>query len=224
MPRGEFDRSERRARTRGQLLDAAARVYADKGIDGATLDDVAEQAGFTKGAVYDHFGSKDNLLMALLDEHLAAEIAEQVALFEATRETLERPRIGADRWLASLEEDPDAFRLFVDAWVKGQRDETMARRITAGMDAWLEMFRSFGAKRAVELGNEDEGPMLDNVALVMLALGLGFAMIKLADPERVPPRLLGAAYVVLLGALEASPEAQALIEQASAVDVPDAAG
>ena len=56
MPRGEFDRSERRARTRTQLLEAAARVYARRGFDGATLDEVAEVAGFTKGAVYDHFG------------------------------------------------------------------------------------------------------------------------------------------------------------------------
>src|SRR5262249_10214181 len=81
MPRGEFDRSERRARTRVALLEAASRVYARRGFDGATLDEIAEQAGFTKGAVYDHFGSKENLLFALLDEHLAAQIAEQVALF-----------------------------------------------------------------------------------------------------------------------------------------------
>ena len=77
MPRGSFDRSERRARTRAQLLSAAARVYARRGFDGATLDEVAEEAGFTKGAVYDHFGSKENLLFALLDEHLSGQIAEQ---------------------------------------------------------------------------------------------------------------------------------------------------
>ena len=57
MPRGEFDRSVRRARTRAQLLDAAARVYARRGFDGATLDEVAEEAGFTKGADNDHYGS-----------------------------------------------------------------------------------------------------------------------------------------------------------------------
>ncbi|MBV9311791.1 MAG: TetR family transcriptional regulator, partial [Solirubrobacterales bacterium] len=50
MPRGEFDRSERRARTRVALLEAAARVYAREGFD-ATLDQVGEEAGYTKGAV-----------------------------------------------------------------------------------------------------------------------------------------------------------------------------
>ena len=72
MPRGDFDRSARNAQTRERLLEAAARVYARGGFGGATLDEVAAEAGFTKGAVYGHFGSKENLLVALLDEHLAS--------------------------------------------------------------------------------------------------------------------------------------------------------
>ena len=74
MPRGEFDRSARKAETRARLLEAAARVYARRGFSGATLDEVAAEAGFTKGAVYGHFGSKENLLLALMDEHLARQI------------------------------------------------------------------------------------------------------------------------------------------------------
>src|ERR1700756_4556310 len=129
MPRGEFDRSERRARTRARLLEAAARVYARRGFDAATLDEIAEEAGFTKGAVYDHFGSKENLLFALLDEHLAGQIAEQIALFDSSGETVERPRPGADRWMAELVDDPDAFRLFVEAWVRSQRDDELSARV-----------------------------------------------------------------------------------------------
>ena len=211
MPRGEFDRTERRARTRAQLIEAAASVYAERGIEGATLDEVAERAGFTKGAVYDHFGSKENLLVAILDEYLAGEIAEQVELFDAGLQTPERPRLGADTWIAHLDREPDAFRLFVEAWVMSQRDEQMRERIVAGFDAWRGMFRSFGERRAAELGHEEAEFRVENLPDVMCALGLGFAIMRLADPERVPPRLLGAAYVVLLGAIEASPEARALI-------------
>src|SRR5450759_2162339 len=121
MPRGQFDRSERRARTRTQLVQAAARVYEGRGFDGGTLDEVAEEAGFTKGAVYDHFGSKENLLVALLDEHLAQQIAEQVALFDPAKDTAERPRAGAERWMTDLKQDPDGFRLFVELWPHAQR-------------------------------------------------------------------------------------------------------
>src|SRR4030081_2380329 len=135
MPRGEFDRSERKARTRALLLQAAARVYARRGFDGATLDEVAEEAGFRKGDVYDHFASKEKLLVALLDEHLTLQIAEQVALFDPAKATAERPRAGADRWMQELREDPDAFRLFVELWVHAQRDERLRRKLAGGMDA-----------------------------------------------------------------------------------------
>jgi AcrR family transcriptional regulator len=215
MPRGEFDRSERRARTRAQLLDAAARVYARRGFDGATLDEVAEEAGFTKGAVYDHFGSKEKLLLALLDERLSAQIAEQIALFDPSTETSERPRVGADRWMAELEEDPDAFRLFVEAWVHAQRDEELRDRVASGMDAWRATFRSFGAQRAVDNGFEVPDALLEQVASLMLAFATGLGMVKLADPESVSPRLLGAVYVLLLRALETSEDARDLIAAAA---------
>jgi AcrR family transcriptional regulator len=204
MPRGEFDRSARRARTRAQLLDAAARVYGRRGFDGATLDEVAEEAGFTKGAVYDHFGSKENLLIALLDEHLAAQIAEQISLFDPAAEATERPRTGADRWMAELDENPDAFRLFVEAWVHAQRDGELAARVRTGMDAWRDTLRTFGRRRAAEGDVELPEAVLAPVANVMLALGIGLGILRLADPDGVPPQLLGTALVTFLSELQRS--------------------
>jgi AcrR family transcriptional regulator len=218
MPRGEFDRSRRRAQTRARLLEAAARVYARRGFDAATLDEVADEAGFTKGAVYDHFGSKENLLFALLDEHLSAQIAEQRALFDPSKETAERPRAGADRWMQTLDEDPDAFRLFVEAWVHSQRDEELSSRVAAGMEAWRATFRSFGAQR-------DRGvstTLLDQVANVMLGLGAGLGMVRLTDPDSISPRLLGTVFVLLLRALETSEEARELLTDAAARPTPPA--
>jgi AcrR family transcriptional regulator len=218
MPRGTFDRSAQRARTRAQLLEAAARVYGARGVEGATLDEVAEEAGYTKGAVYDHFGSKDNLSFALLDEHLSVQIAEQVALFESHRDASEWPRIGADRWLRHLDEDPIGFRLFVEAWVRGQRDDEFRARVVAALEPMREMFRDFGRERGAELGQARSETLLEGAADVMAALGIGFALLELADPERVPSKLLGAAYLVLVGALERSPEARSLIEGAFELD------
>jgi AcrR family transcriptional regulator len=217
MPRGSFDRSERRARTRTQLLEAAARVYARRGFEGATLDEVAEDAGFTKGAVYDHFGSKEKLLFALLDEHLSGQIAEQVSLFDPTLDTSERPRAGADRWMQELTEDPDAFRLFVEAWQHGQRDEELRALVVDGMEQWRATLRSFGAARTDTAGFEVPEELLGSIANIMLALGIGFGIITLADPNGVSPGELAAAYVVLLAALEQSPEAREQLLRAAAV-------
>jgi len=216
MPRGEFDRSERRARTRAQLLEAAARVYARRGFESATLDEVAEEAGFTKGAVYDHFGSKENLLFALLDEHLSAQIAEQIALFDPAKATSERPRAGADRWMRALDEDPDAFRLFVEAWVRSQRDELLREKVLAGMDAWRGTLAGFGRARAAEGEFEVPDELLERFATVMLAVGIGMSIVRLADPEAAPAELLGNAYVMMIRALEQSDQAVAELDRVRA--------
>lgn len=202
MPRGEFDRSERRARTRATLLEAAARVYAREGFDGATVDQVAEEAGFTKGAVYDHFGSKENLLVALLDEHLTAEIAEQVALFDPAKETSERPRAGADRWMEHLHADPDVFRLFVELWVHAQRDDRLRRRLLTGMNAIRATFKSFAAERSSVSGLSPAEEEAERFATVMLAVSVGVGIVSLLDPESVPPRLFGDVLSMLVGAAE----------------------
>lgn len=211
MPRGKYDRSGRRALTRARLLEAAARVYARRGFDGATLDEVASEAGLTKGAVYDHFGSKDNLLLALLEEHVSAQIAEQIALFDPTNDTAARLARGADRWMKELDEDPGAFRLFVEAWVQAQRDEGFRQRLAAGMQAWRETFTTFGKRRIEHVGVEASDGAVEQVANALLALGIGLGIARLIEPDSVPPELLGVASGVLIGALESSPEARELL-------------
>ena len=60
----------RREQTRQHLLDAAALVFTREGFHRASLDEVAATAGFTKGAVYSNFKSKDDLFVALLDDRV----------------------------------------------------------------------------------------------------------------------------------------------------------
>jgi AcrR family transcriptional regulator len=64
-------RTERKARTRADLLAAARRVFLRRGFHAASLDEIAEEAGYTKGAVYSNFRGKDDLFLALLAEHYA---------------------------------------------------------------------------------------------------------------------------------------------------------
>lgn len=69
-------RKERQAETRRRLLAAAARVFAAKGYHGASVSEIARTAGFTTGALYANFGSKEQLFIDLIDEHLAAQAIE----------------------------------------------------------------------------------------------------------------------------------------------------
>jgi AcrR family transcriptional regulator len=209
MPRGEFDRGPRKAATRARLLDAAARVYAARGFAGATLDDVAEQAGLTKGAVYGHFGSKDNLLVALMEEYLAAEIAEQVALFDRHETTWKRPLAGSDRWMQELDEAPDAFRLLVEFWLAAARDERLRERFAAGLEAMRATFAGFAGDSAADAGLGASPETARHFANVMLALSIGLGMLRVADPGQVSPGLLGTALSVLIRGVERDAELRA---------------
>jgi AcrR family transcriptional regulator len=207
MPRGEFDRSARKAQTRARLLEAAARVYARQGFNGATLDEVAAEAGFTKGAVYGHFGSKENLLLALMEEHLARQVLEQIALFDRDRVTWERPLAGSARWMQELQEDPAPFRLFIELWSYAQRDERLRARLAQGLQGLRVTFARFAMASATDAGLEPPQQATEQFANVMLALGLGLPILKLIDPESVPSSLLGGVLSVLIRSTESSGEA-----------------
>src|SRR6476620_3512679 len=73
-------RTERKARTRDELLLAARSVFLRRGFHGASLDEIAEEAGYTKGAVYSNFAGKDDLYLALLDAHYDRRVAAYVEL------------------------------------------------------------------------------------------------------------------------------------------------
>lgn len=82
----------RRQQTRDYLLAAAAQVFAERGFHGATLDEVAAVAGFTKGAVYSNFKSKDDLFLALLESRYESEATSLRAYLDAA----DRPHHAAD--------------------------------------------------------------------------------------------------------------------------------
>lgn len=208
MPRGEFDRSARRARTREALLEAAARVYARRGFAGATLEEVAAEAGFTKGAVYGHFGSKENLLVALVEEHLAGQVAEQIGLFDRDRATWERPLAGSEHWMERVQESPERFLLFVELWVEAQRDERLRQRLAGGLSALHATFARFCADSSADAGFDAPAAVSEQFANVMLGLGVGLSMLKLLAPETVANELLGTTLSVLIRATESSADAQ----------------
>jgi AcrR family transcriptional regulator len=68
--------TERRADTRARLLAAARSTFAERGYHASSAERISERAGCTKGALYDHFGSKEGLFLALLDEQYASRIAQ----------------------------------------------------------------------------------------------------------------------------------------------------
>src|ERR671914_602702 len=84
-------RRQPRAQTREELLDAAARVFARRGLDGATVEAVSEEAGFSTGAVYSNFESKEELFLSLYEERIQRRRRELRAAVEGSGGGAARP-------------------------------------------------------------------------------------------------------------------------------------
>ncbi len=168
---------ERRARTRQALLDAAAELFAERGVEGASVDAIAEKADRTSGALYDHFGSKDGLLFALLegwvDDVAAVTFAElsTVTTLEERMAVLWRnvvdPVVGDGRWIG----------LEHELWSYAARNDEarhhLVRRYRAVWDSVNEGLAQWLDEPA------DVGPAL-------IGLLLGLEMMRRVDPDAVP--------------------------------------
>src|SRR4051794_36901677 len=73
-------RAEARAETRTRLLDAAVTVFSERGIAAATVEEITEVAGFTRGAFYSNFADKSELVVALIDRHNSESIRDLEAM------------------------------------------------------------------------------------------------------------------------------------------------
>jgi AcrR family transcriptional regulator len=107
-------RSPRRERTRERLLDAAFTVFADAGVQATSIEAVCEAAGFTRGAFYSNFASKEELFHALFErkarEHLQALDAMTATVDVDAVSTPEKFRDTVRRVLSSFELDEPAHR------------------------------------------------------------------------------------------------------------------
>ena len=175
-------RAERSARTRVDLLAAAERRFFVHGYHGTTLDDIADDAGYTKGAVYSTFKSKAGLFLALFDQVMERRLAELRELLAAHDDDAARFRALAER---PVDERNTQFLLLgIEFW-------THAAREPAVLEEFSQRYRRFRTGLA-EFGPRGSSLGSERWAIVTLALANGLALERLIDPTGVPEDLMAA--------------------------------
>ncbi len=112
MPVEKLTRERRRQQTRDVLIAAASEVFARRGFEGASLEEIAETAGFTRGAIYKNFGGKEDLFLAVTDRLNEQVIEAFRAVAPRTADAAEWDIVTlADLWRASVTEVPDLFAI-----------------------------------------------------------------------------------------------------------------
>jgi AcrR family transcriptional regulator len=194
-------RSERQAETRAELLAAAARVFARRGYDAASVAEIAEEAGYSHGAVYSNFAGKEELYLTLYEEWVARRVAEIEGAGAEEGTLAERARVATDDWLRRLARDPEPFLLRLEFTARAARDPALRRELETRVGAV-----PLAIARLVEAAAESEGrglPFpLDELALGLQALSLGLALEALANPDAVRPGVGGELAALLVAAFD----------------------
>src|SRR5207302_6636303 len=163
---GRLTGKEKQAHTRGCLMRSAATVFGQRGLQQASIDEVAEDAGFTRGAFYANFKNKEELFLAMLDERFAKRIEDIEQVVASEGSAAQKARRGGDQFARMLAADPEWERLFFEFSAYAARDEEFREEL-------LTRYRAMRGKIATALAADGDGEgehakalPLDQVALM----------------------------------------------------------
>ena len=197
-----LSRAAKKAETRRRLLDAAAEVFRAKGFQGASVEAICAHAGFTRGAFYSNFESKEEMFVELLQERVYEGYREMARAVPQDLPPVERLRWSA-RELQARYEDPDTSWLF-ELWLECLAHAARHPEFRSLAATFWSGTRALNAS-ALEQAFEAEGVPLPleskHLATALIALDIGLAVQHLVDAKEVPLDLYPALYELLFAPL-----------------------
>ena len=180
--RTALTRADRQARTREELLDAADGLFTRQGFHATSVDAVADAAGYTKGAVYSNFASKEDLFFAVY----ARRVDRRVVEMEGTLAGSETAYEGMERLIAGLEQrrDDGWLAVFFEFWAHVLRHSELRERFAEEHRRGVEPLAAAMQRMADERGEEvPEDPA--KLATARLAMLTGLQLERMTQPDLV---------------------------------------
>jgi AcrR family transcriptional regulator len=209
-----LDRRTRAARAqgreaRGELLTAALRVFARRGYRDAGVDEIAAEAGYSKGALYWHFSGKEELLLALLEERIDAPMRDRVGLLASAPPERDMSVEAAREFARQLDGERDAMLLEREYWSLAIRDPHLRVRYAERQKELRDALAAALEARARHLGTPDLTMRADDVARIVMSIIGGLTVDELIEPGSVRPDLLGEAFAIVYAGLVARAQGRA---------------
>jgi AcrR family transcriptional regulator len=193
-------REESRANTRDRLLGAARRVFAASGFHGASVEEIASEAGFSTGALYSNFDGKEDLFLVLMEREIDKHAQEIAAAVREQASIAERATGGARQWMSMIDREPELLLLFMEFWAYGVRDPDVRPKVAERFAQMRHTLTGLIADGVRDFDLELALPA-EQLAVAIDALADGIARQKLADPEAVPDELMGRVLALLFAAV-----------------------
>jgi AcrR family transcriptional regulator len=175
-------RAEKQAATRAALLDAAAEAFTKVGYEAATVDGITEAAGFSRGAFYSNFDSKDELFLTLIESRIDTNLQDIAAAFQQGATASERIRSGGEFLDSLVAKDRQWCLLYMEFWSRAVRDPKLRKRFAGQYEAWRTGIAEMIERQSRELGIELDAPPRE-LASALIALFEGHVLQRLIDPR-----------------------------------------
>lgn len=200
------DRRTRAARAEGrdardELLSAALRVFARRGYREAGVDEIAAEAGYSKGALYWHFSGKADLFAALLEERVDAPVREKVGLLASAPPERDMSVEASRTFARQFAEEREALLLEREYWSLAIRDPELRARYAERQSELRRELAAAMEARARHLGTPDLTMPAEDVARIVMSVIGGLGIEELIEPGSVRPELLGEALAVIYAGL-----------------------
>ncbi len=182
-------REESKAATQEKLLTAAAKAFARHGFSGASVEDIAEAAGYSRGAFYSNFKNKDALFLALIEREITTitqEAHRAIGSSESAEESLHNLR---KFYVAYTSTDKDAFLLITEAQLYAVRNVRFGKKLNMLFRKVHEELR-LSLERFHEQTRHKEPVPADQLILIGFSLGHGLALYNLMDTEKYPENMV----------------------------------
>ena len=189
VERTRLSRQESRERTRAKLLESAERLFRSRGFHATSVEEIAESAGFSRGAVYSNFESKEDMFLALMDRWRATVLDVLVSALTPSPETGALDDLSTAIFFSEKEIREADWQLAVaEFFVHALRSEPLRRELAA---AYMDEREKIAA--ALENKLPEAAPRVGmttaELASVIAALDTGLGLRRWVDPDSVPPDL-----------------------------------
>jgi AcrR family transcriptional regulator len=175
-------RRQKQAETRSSLLRSAAKLFCRHGLEGASVDEVAQDAGYTKGAFYSNFKSKEELFLVMLDEKFGRELERIDELLAGTGEPGDEARDAAGDFVRYIHSDPEWPRLYFEFVAYAARNEDFRQELATRHRALRARLTEIYRRWSANFPTEPPIPISDIAAMTDF-MGDGFILDQLVDPQ-----------------------------------------
>jgi len=187
--RKRLTREESRAQTRERLIETAQHLFVSNGYGGASIRDIADKAGYSQGAFYSNFSSKEDVLLELLRRHMEAEALQLFKVMGDERQEPEQMLAELEAWASTLNRDADWCMLSIELQLHANRSQTFAAEYQKVWDRHRSEIGGVIGQLFNKLGRTPPAAP-DELAAAFMALSHGLALQRMSTRPDPSGRLI----------------------------------